>query len=98
MKLEEAINQCELYVQAEARISLVDTDQKGHICFRECDTSAIKRLLTYIKEESIPKAVVEEKENKAYGNDTDSEKLKWSDFDLYLFQRDILQEILNKGE
>lgn len=61
MEINEAINECELYVQAEARISLVDTDQKGNICFSERDASAIKRLLTYIKEESIPKAVVEEK-------------------------------------
>ena len=47
----EAIRQCELYVQAEATIQLVD-EIDGKLAFKSCDTSAIDTVLSLIKEQS----------------------------------------------
>ena len=46
----EAIRQCELYVQAEATIQLVD-EIDGKLAFKSCDTSAIDTVLSLIKEQ-----------------------------------------------
>lgn len=78
MKLEEAIKILSSY---EKKIVYEITDK---------DKKAVKTILKYIKEESIPRAVVEEKIKELIKN----EKFITTDF----IRIDILQELLKKGE
>lgn len=52
----EAIRQCELYVQAEATIQLVD-EIDGKLAFKSCDTSAIDTVLSLIKQLETEKEI-----------------------------------------
>lgn len=95
MKLEKAIKYLDM-IKNEHNLDLL-----GYVYKNE----AIETLIKYIKEESIPRAVVEEKINKYDEKIAKMEKddigigftlgKEWSDLKA---KREVLQEILNKGE
>jgi HD superfamily phosphohydrolase len=84
MELEEAMKFLEDYLDKE--------DRKFVSEYRLMFLESIDRLIKYIKEESIPRAVVEEAI-------IDWDKnIKWANADDHYYAIKILQEILNKGE
>lgn len=92
MELEEAIKFLEDYLDKE--------DRKFVSEYRLMFLESIDRLIKYIKEESIARAVVEEKieELKILAEKSDDETLTACELDIRKNQIYLLQNILNKGE
>ena len=96
MELEEAIKILSSY---EKKIVYEITDK---------DKKAVKTILKYIKEESIPRAVVEEQIGKInellpdidYHDIKDKQEREYykKEFMKYITVRNYLQGLLNKGE
>lgn len=93
MELEEAIANLEEYIKLDEKYIDYDDSDFAKFCKNHCED--IQKVLHYIKEESIPRAVVEEKieelKEKSGGNVFHIQQTINSNIRL-------LQEILTKGE
>lgn len=94
MKLEEAIRILKLWNKAE-EMTINDNDIEDKQIY-QLRKEAMERLFKYIKEESIPRAVVEEKIE-------EYQKLNVENLEAFRkwhcrVAKIVLQELLNKGE
>ena len=109
MKLEEAINNLENYIKLDSQYIEYDDSDFAKFCKNHCED--IAKIIHYIKEESISKAVVEEKieeldkeEKDLQDSISEEEREEYSDANISFnlmdieIRRQALQEILNKGE
>ncbi len=97
MELEEAVK---ILNDLKENVALFSTG--WYPILKESERRALETVLTYIKEESIPKAVVEEKIETLKQIRGEEMKtrfvLSYSTYNAITNEIDDLQEILNKGE
>jgi len=103
MKLEETINNLQEYIDLDRKMRTSPIEEWSDFDkFCELHCRHIEKVLNYIKEESIPKAVVEEKIEtlkQIRGEEIKTKfVLSYSTYNAITNEIDDLQEILNKGE
>jgi len=108
MELEETINNLQEYIDLDRKMRTSPIEEWSDFDkFCELHCRHIEKALHYIKEESIPRAVLKEKKNEL--DNEIKEYNEWrkrgqeTDVEYYTnigneVARDILQEILTKGE